>query len=86
MFEIASVGLVEVETHDGQLVHFNQKFCDITGYAAAELHGMSVRDLTHPDDRAADWDLFQRAVPARHRCTRMRNAMFAATVRSSGSA
>ena len=23
---------------------------------------MSVRDLTHPDDRAADWDLFQRAV------------------------
>jgi len=48
-FEQAAVGLTRVDL-SGHLVDFNQKFCDMLGYAREELIGKSVRDITHPED------------------------------------
>ena len=34
----------------------------MTGYSESELLGLRVSDITHPEDRAADWEAFQRVV------------------------
>jgi PAS domain S-box-containing protein len=36
--------------------------CLITGYTADEMLRMRVSEITHPDDRARDWELFQAVV------------------------
>jgi len=49
IFNQAAVGITRVDLN-GVLVEANQKFCDMLGYRRDELLGMSVRDITHPDD------------------------------------
>lgn len=61
-FELASVGMVQADPGTGHLLRVNAKFCAITGFAAAELVGRRFSDITHPDDRERDWEVFQRAV------------------------
>jgi PAS domain S-box-containing protein len=52
-FEQAAVGMNEVSL-DGRFLRVNQRFCDITGYSQEELLELTLVDVTHPDDRAAD--------------------------------
>jgi PAS domain S-box-containing protein len=61
MFEVASVGIVQVEPRTGRLLRFNERFRDITGYSREELLARDFRQLTHPDDRERDWMLFSAA-------------------------
>jgi PAS domain S-box-containing protein len=61
-FEMAAVGMAQADPHSGELLRVNRKFCEITGYAEAELLGRSFADITHPDDRAANFAGFQRFV------------------------
>jgi PAS domain S-box-containing protein len=42
-------GVVECDA-GGKFVMVNQRYCDITGYTEAELRGMVITDITHPDD------------------------------------
>lgn len=49
IFNQAAVGITRVDL-DGVLVDVNQKFCDMLGYARADLIGKSIRDITHPGD------------------------------------
>jgi two-component system cell cycle sensor histidine kinase/response regulator CckA len=60
IFDLASVGLAQADPETGQYLRVNRKMCEITGYEEAEMLEMRVRDVTHPDDREIDWDLFQR--------------------------
>lgn len=62
MFELASVGIVQVDVRTGELLHFNEKFREITGYSTQELYTLQRQDLTHPDDLEHDWALFFSAV------------------------
>jgi PAS domain S-box-containing protein len=62
IFEVASVGIVQVDTRDGQFIHCNRKYCNIVGYTEDELRMMKFPDLTHPEDRERDWALFSAAV------------------------
>ncbi|HEV7279614.1 MAG TPA: PAS domain S-box protein [Pirellulaceae bacterium] len=55
-FELAAVGNVQVDAVTGRIVRANRKFCEITGYASDELLRLTPRDLTHVDDREADWE------------------------------
>lgn len=57
MFELAGVGKAERDSITGRFLRVNQKFCQITGYSAAELLSMNYADLTHPDDRAASSEM-----------------------------
>lgn len=49
MFEQANVGIMQA-SFDGILLKVNPGFCKIVGYSEEEASGMSLRDLTHPDD------------------------------------
>jgi PAS domain S-box-containing protein len=47
-FAMALIGL------DGRYERVNPAMCNLTGYSAEQLMGMSIADITHPDDLAAD--------------------------------
>jgi PAS domain S-box-containing protein len=55
----ALVGIGEVD-RKGRFLRTNEQFCRITGYTAKELAGLTLVDLTHPDDIARDVELFDR--------------------------
>lgn len=59
IFEAAPVGIVECDA-SGRFREVNERFREITGYSDAELAGMTFRDLTHPDDLAADLESVRR--------------------------
>lgn len=44
-----AMGLSQLDTSHC-LIRVNARFCDIVGYAEAELLGRSIADITHPDD------------------------------------
>ena len=52
-FEQAAVGMALVGL-DGTWLRVNGRLCTITGYTLEELQGGSLRDISHPDNRAAD--------------------------------
>ena len=58
MFEQASVGMAFASL-EGMLTQVNERYCEITGYSAAELHNRSISALTHPDDQAKQVAAFQ---------------------------
>jgi diguanylate cyclase (GGDEF)-like protein/PAS domain S-box-containing protein len=52
-FEQAAVGMAHVAP-DGAWLRVNRKLCDILGYSADELLGLTFQDITHADDLATD--------------------------------
>lgn len=62
LFESATVGMVQADLATGKLFLPNNKFCQITGYSAEELLEKSFADITHPDDRSANWEGFKALV------------------------
>lgn len=62
MFELAGVGKVQTDPAMGRFLRVNRKMCEITGYSADELIGMTARAITHPEDRAADSARFKRVL------------------------
>lgn len=61
IFEIASLGIAQVDPSNGQIVLVNSYYESVTGYQTEELLQMSFLELTHPDDREKDWKVFSRA-------------------------
>ena len=49
-FELASSGLAHVGL-DGRFLRVNPRLCEIFGYGEAELCALTVRDISHPEDR-----------------------------------
>ena len=62
MFELAAVGMVEIDLHTGRLLRMNGRFCQITGYNGAEILGRPLAEIIYLDDRQALSDLLQRFV------------------------
>ena len=54
MFELASIGIAQVDVQSRRLIRVNDKYCEMLGYTAEELAKISFLDITHPDDRARD--------------------------------
>ena len=52
MFEFDHVGRVLADPGTGAILRVNPKLCGITGYSEDELLGMTLADLTHPEDAA----------------------------------
>ncbi len=62
VFELAAIAMAQTNPATGRFVNVNRRMCDLTGYTAAELLERSIADLTHPDDREADWQDYTRLV------------------------
>ncbi|HVK14522.1 MAG TPA: PAS domain S-box protein, partial [Gemmataceae bacterium] len=58
-FERAGVGKGQADPATGRLTRVNPKLCELLGYTADELVGMTIREITHPDDRAAGDERFR---------------------------
>lgn len=48
-FENANIGVCLVAP-DGGLLRINDQFCQMLGYSRSQLEGMTMQDVTHPDD------------------------------------
>lgn len=53
-FELASVGVAQVDARTGRFLQLNQKYCEITGYSEEEMQQMTFRDITFPEDLGSD--------------------------------
>jgi PAS domain S-box-containing protein len=60
LFERADIGMALVELDTRRFLRVNPKLCEITGYPMEALLHMTVLDVTHPEDRAADTATFER--------------------------
>lgn len=55
--ELAAIGISHVDP-DGRFIHVNRRLCDMLGYTRDELLGLTVRQISHPDDvSVADKDV-----------------------------
>ncbi|MDB6034922.1 MAG: multi-sensor hybrid histidine kinase [Verrucomicrobiales bacterium] len=62
LFELSAVGQSQADPVTGRLLRVNAQLSLITGFSNAELLRMTFSDLTHPEDREADFADFQRMV------------------------
>lgn len=62
LFEDSNIGMAMVNPATDRYCRVNKCFCKITGYSAAELLAMTASELTHPEDRARDNEIFARVV------------------------
>jgi PAS domain S-box-containing protein len=62
IFESASVGVAQVDPRDGRFLRVNPTLCAITQYSEDELLHKTFSEITHPDERDADFAHFQRMV------------------------
>jgi two-component system sensor histidine kinase/response regulator len=65
MFDLSAVGQAQADPATGRFLRVNHAFCELTGYSAGELLGMTFGDVTHPDDRAGDAEAVRRVADGR---------------------
>ena len=57
IFEQAAVGVALINSHTGEFLSVNQKYCEMIGYTFAEMTGgMTFQKITYPDDLQEDLD------------------------------
>jgi diguanylate cyclase (GGDEF)-like protein/PAS domain S-box-containing protein len=54
-FEEAPIGMA-LTSPDFRFLRVNRALCQITGYTPAQLEGLPVASITHPDELKADWE------------------------------
>ena len=59
IFELSPLGIGLVSQRDQRFMQANQRFCELLGYSLEELRGMTVAEVTHPDDWHQSRHLFQ---------------------------
>jgi PAS domain S-box-containing protein len=62
MFDLSSVGKIEVEPEGTRFLRANAAMCRLLGYSEEELLSRTVLDVTHPDDRHHSRELGERLV------------------------
>jgi PAS domain S-box-containing protein len=62
MFDVSSVGKIEVEPASTRFLRANAAMCKFLGYSEEELLSRTVLGVTHPDDRRRSRELGQRLV------------------------
>jgi PAS domain S-box-containing protein len=60
LFDSSVFGRAEADVATSRFRRVNECFCTITGYSRSELLAMPVHQLTHPGDKADDWENFSR--------------------------
>ncbi|MGQ0521867.1 MAG: PAS domain S-box protein [Actinomycetota bacterium] len=60
-FDDAPIGMCLVD-HEGRILRANQSYCEMLGYSEDALRGMTVGELTYPDDVEASQEPFGRVL------------------------
>jgi PAS domain S-box-containing protein len=60
MFDVSSVGKIEVDPGTARILRANAAMCKFVGYSEAELLARTALDITHPDDRDRSRELGER--------------------------
>jgi len=60
MFDVSSVGKIEVDPRTARILRANAAMCKLVGYSEAELLARTMLDITHPDDRDRSRELGDR--------------------------
>ena len=50
MYEKSPIGVAIVDTANQGILQVNIRFCEILGYSEDELKGLTIPDITHPED------------------------------------
>ena len=58
-YEQAAIGIGEIDA-SGRFLRVNECLCAISGYDRAELLAMTLEDITYPEDREAELDMFRK--------------------------
>jgi PAS domain S-box-containing protein len=61
VYNQAATGIAETDL-TGRLVRANDRYCEIVGYSREELLKLRFSEITHPNERAANLELFERLV------------------------
>ncbi|MEU1602135.1 putative bifunctional diguanylate cyclase/phosphodiesterase [Micromonospora matsumotoense] len=56
---------------DGQIIDVNQSFADMLGYRPEELRQTNVSSLSHAEDAAGMWELYQELIEGKHDSVRV---------------
>jgi len=70
VFEHAAIGIAVVDM-GGRPIRVNPALVEILGYAAEEMQAMTIEEFTHPDDIAADLQLFDELLSGKRESYRM---------------
>jgi PAS domain S-box-containing protein len=62
MFDVSSVGKIEVDPESTRFLRANAAMCEFVGYSEEELLARTVLEITHQDDRDRDRELGRRLV------------------------
>lgn len=62
IFEMAAVGIAQVDSTTGQFIKVNQRYSDIVGYSKEDMQGTTFRKITHPDDLETDLDNMRKLI------------------------
>lgn len=60
IFDQAAIGIMEVDSNTGVLLHVNSRLCKILGYSAEELEIRRFQMLSHPEDLDNGLNYFER--------------------------
>jgi PAS domain S-box-containing protein len=71
IFDMASIGIAQANPKTGQWIRVNQKMCEITGYSPEEMVALRVLEITHPEDRERDREVFHDVVNNRAKACRL---------------
>lgn len=63
IFEQATVGLAQTDL-DGRFVLVNDRYCELVGRPRAELLGLGIQDVTHPDDLPRNMEMLAASLEA----------------------
>lgn len=61
VLRLAAVGIATVSP-EGRWLSVNSKLCDMLGYSADELTGMTIQDVTHPEEMAESLERIRRCI------------------------
>jgi PAS domain S-box-containing protein len=61
IFELSSIGKAQADPVSGRFTLVNDHFCEITGYSRKELLLKAFEEITHPEDRDRDSEVYRRA-------------------------
>jgi PAS domain S-box-containing protein len=62
LFEQASVGVAQLDSHSGQFLSVNQRYAAMLGYTEEELLHTTFKNHTHPDDLPANLANMERLI------------------------